>query len=367
MIFLLIIGLVVVVSGCMIGVWLEQKALGIIIVILGLVTEILGASVKFVPSGYVGIRTSYGQISDKPVNQGQNWHVPFIERIYLVNCKQQEKDFKELQIWSETSERTEVYCQQVVVDYQINAEDAAWIWQNVEEYDTNLVKQTSVESGIKAATKQFSDIDVTDRAKIEGAAKDAIQKALNTKYGKQIVNVVSVTIGNINFSDAYNEAIEKKAQAKLAAEAAEYSNKQVTQQVQAEAEQQKIKAEADAEAKKIKAEAEAESITIQAEAEAKANKMIAESLTPELIDKAAETIVEAAKRTDAKVSGPIPLPTKTEIVTILRAVHKYKDSREQFERRTHKRLIDIMSPTQKTVEALMNVEVPAGVEIEIKL
>ena len=79
----------------------------------------------------------------------------------------------------------------------------------------------------------------------------------------------------------------------------------------------------------------------------------------QLIDKAAETIVEAAKRTDAKVSGPIPLPTKTEIVTILRAVHKYKDSREQFERRTHKRLIDIMSPTQKTVEALMNLEVPA--------
>ena len=89
----------------------------------------------------------------------------------------------------------------------------------------------------------------------------------------------------------------------------------------------------------------------------------------QLIDKAAETIVEAAKRTDAKVSGPIPLPTKTktEIVTILRAVHKYKDSREQFERRTHKRLIDIMTPTQKTVEALMNLEVPAGVEIEIKL
>ena len=87
----------------------------------------------------------------------------------------------------------------------------------------------------------------------------------------------------------------------------------------------------------------------------------------QLIDKAAESIVETARRTDAKVSGPIPLPTKKEVVTILRAVHKYKDSREQFERRTHKRLIDIMNPTQKTVEALMSVEVPAGVEIEIKL
>jgi len=87
----------------------------------------------------------------------------------------------------------------------------------------------------------------------------------------------------------------------------------------------------------------------------------------QLIDQAASTIVETAKRTDARVSGPIPLPTKKEIVTILRAVHKYKDSREQFERLTHKRLIDILSPTQKTVESLMSLELPAGVEIEIKL
>jgi small subunit ribosomal protein S10 len=87
----------------------------------------------------------------------------------------------------------------------------------------------------------------------------------------------------------------------------------------------------------------------------------------QVIDQAAEKIVETAKRTDAKVSGPIPLPTKKEVVTILRAVHKYKDSREQFERRTHKRLIDVMNPNQKTVEALMSLELPAGVEIEIKL
>jgi small subunit ribosomal protein S10 len=86
-----------------------------------------------------------------------------------------------------------------------------------------------------------------------------------------------------------------------------------------------------------------------------------------LIDQSAEKIVEHAKRTGASVSGPIPLPTEKEIITILRAVHKYKDSREQFETRTHKRLIDILKPTQKTVEALMSLELPAGVEIEIKL
>ena len=86
-----------------------------------------------------------------------------------------------------------------------------------------------------------------------------------------------------------------------------------------------------------------------------------------LIDQSAERIVETAKRTGARVSGPIPLPTEKEIVTILRATHKYKDSREQFERRTHKRLIDIRKPNQKTMEALTKLELPAGVEIEMKL
>ena len=86
-----------------------------------------------------------------------------------------------------------------------------------------------------------------------------------------------------------------------------------------------------------------------------------------LIDQSAERIVETAKRTGARVSGPIPLPTEKEIVTILRATHKYKDSREQFERRTHKRLIDILNPNPKTVDAMMKLDLPAGVEIEIKL
>ena len=85
-----------------------------------------------------------------------------------------------------------------------------------------------------------------------------------------------------------------------------------------------------------------------------------------LVDAAAAKVVEVAKRNGSAVSGPIPLPTEREIVTILRAVHKYKDSREQFETRTHKRLIDILNPQSKTVEALMAIELPAGVEIEVK-
>ena len=88
---------------------------------------------------------------------------------------------------------------------------------------------------------------------------------------------------------------------------------------------------------------------------------------PQLVDQSAAKIVATAKRTGARVSGPVPLPTEKEVVTILRAVHKYKDSREQFEQRTHKRLIDIIDPTPKTVDALQRLEMPAGVYIDIKM
>lgn len=91
------------------------------------------------------------------------------------------------------------------------------------------------------------------------------------------------------------------------------------------------------------------------------------SFDHKILDASAEKIVETAKATGAEVSGPIPLPTKKEIITIIRAVHKYKDSREQFEMRTHKRLIDITSPSKKTVDSLMKLDLPAGVDIEIKL
>ena len=86
-----------------------------------------------------------------------------------------------------------------------------------------------------------------------------------------------------------------------------------------------------------------------------------------LIDQAAKQIIETAKSTGAKVSGPVPMPTKVEKVTILRAVHKYKDSREQFEQRTHKRLIDVIAPSQKTIEALQKVDMSAGVYVDVKM
>ena len=275
-IVLIILGMLLLIAAIGGVVMSEGKGLigGIIFGLLGIVLFICGFSIVIVPSGYVGIKTSYGQISGEVLPSGQYFSIPFIYHVDKINCKQQEKDFNDLQVWSETSERTEIYCEHIVVDYQINSEYAAWIWKNVEEWDNNLLKQTSVESGIKTATKQFNDTDVTDRKKIEKVAKEAIQESLNEKYGNQILNVVSVNIGNMNFTDAYNEAIEKKNQAKLEAERADYEN------------QKKIKdAEAAAKEKKIKVQSEAEAILIKAEAEAEANKKISQSLTPELVQK----------------------------------------------------------------------------------
>ena len=96
-------------------------------------------------------------------------------------------------------------------------------------------------------------------------------------------------------------------------------------------------------------------------------RIILKAYDHQLIDQSAGKIIETVKKTGAKVSGPVPLPTKKEVVTILRAVHKYKDSREQFEQRTHKRLIDVISPSQKTVDALTRIELPAGVKVDIKM
>ena len=96
-------------------------------------------------------------------------------------------------------------------------------------------------------------------------------------------------------------------------------------------------------------------------------RIILKAYDHQIIDMAASKLVDTVNKTGAKVSGPVPMPTKREVITILRAVHKYKDSREQFEQRTHKRLIDVLSPTQKTVDALSKVDLPAGVAIDIQM
>lgn len=270
-IFIAIIGLLL--TAGFIG-WSVTKE-KLIPALLGVATAIIffliTISIVIVPTGYMGIKSRYQQIEGDPLKPGTYFTMPFINQVDKINCKQQERTFED-KVWAESSERTAVYFENIVVNYQINPEYAVWIWQNIEEWDNNLLKRTSVESGIKSASVQFNDTEVTNRQKIEKAAKEYLQAALDEKYQAPVITVLSVNIGNIDFSDEYNEAIEKKAQAKIAAETAAY-----------EQQRRLTEAETDAQEATIKAQGQADAKIIAAEAEATANEKIANSLTPELI------------------------------------------------------------------------------------
>ena len=129
----------------------------------------------------------------------------------------------------------------------------------------------------------------------------------------------------------------------------------------------KAATKAEPKAKAVKADAKKEKVATTKTVKSEKIRIRLKAYDHVVLEQSAEKIVDTAKKTGAKVSGPIPLPTEKEIVTILRSPHKHKDSREQFELRTHKRVIDILYPTQKTVDSLMKIELPAGVDIEIKL
>lgn len=247
---------------------------GITILTVVLVAMILASSITVIPTGYTGVRTTFGQISEKPVSSGLKLKVPLIQSIEKVNNKQQDIIFNS-QIWSETKERTAIYYADVTVTYQITPEKSTWIYANVTNYRDNLVSQSLVASGIKSSSKELSDTDATNRSIIEPQAMANIQKALDEKYGENVVVVNKVVIGNADFDDSYNEAIAAKQKATLEAQQQAIENQKAID-----------KAKADASVIKTTAEAEAEAKVIAAQAEADANKLLEESLSdPVLKDK----------------------------------------------------------------------------------
>jgi regulator of protease activity HflC (stomatin/prohibitin superfamily) len=247
---------------------------GITILTVVLVAMILASSITVIPTGYTGVRTTFGQISEKPVSSGLKLKVPLIQSIEKVNNKQQDIIFNS-QIWSETKERTAIYYADVTVTYQITPEKSTWIYANVTNYRDNLVSLSLVASGIKSSSKELSDKDATNRSIIEPQAMANIQKALDEKYGENVVVVNKVVIGNADFDDSYNEAIAAKQKATLEAQQQAIENQKAID-----------KAKADASVIKTTAEAEAEAKVIAAQAEADANKLLEESLSdPVLKDK----------------------------------------------------------------------------------
>lgn len=281
---LVIIGLVILVLSIGFGVMSENgKIFGLVGCLIGAVLFIWGFSIVIVPSGYVGIKTSYGQISGEVLPSGQYFSIPIIYHVDKINCKQQDVKYED-KIWGESSERTPVYAENIRISFQINSEKAAWIWSNVEEWDYKLLKGSIINTAIKRAAVELPNNQVTNRSYIEPLALKYLQEEIDKYYKESVLTVNSVNIGNMDFSDEYNAALEKRDLAKLEAENAKYVNEKKLADAEATAQEAKIKSDSEIEIKKQETEAAAERKRITAEAEAEANKKIAESLTPELIE-----------------------------------------------------------------------------------
>ena len=176
----------------------------IILLILGIL------SVHIIPTGYTGVKTSFGQIQQEPIQSGTvNITIPFVESIHKVNNKQQDKRI-EAQIWGEASDKTPVYASDVIVTYQVLPEKSAWIYANVSDIK-NLIGEELVASAIKSAMVELTPGEVTARTKIEPLVQQKLAESLTQKYGEGVVFVNKVVINDMDFEEAYNAAIQQKS------------------------------------------------------------------------------------------------------------------------------------------------------------
>ena len=253
--FLGLVGVVFIILGIVTIVM--KKSFKYLFIVVGLVIVILANSFTIIPTGYTGVKVTFGQIDKTTLPNGFNGHIPVIQSIYTVNNKQQDIVFTEDTISSETSERNEVFFSGITVTYQINPEKSAWIYANVSDYQNGLVSKSLVASAIKTSSKTLTPIDVTNRSILEPKAKEEVQRSLDEKYGENTV-LNKVVIENATFDNDYNQKIAAKQQAQMDYETQQIDNKKNVEKAQADATVKKTNAEADAEAKRIAAKAEAD-------------------------------------------------------------------------------------------------------------
>ena len=226
-----------------------------------------------IPTGYTGVLVRFGQIDDRPVQSGGfHFTMPLIEHIYRVNNKQQDFHVSN-KVWGETDDKTPINASDVTITYQIAARRSAWIYANVSDYTSNLITESLISSAIKSAMIELSPTDVTNRTKIEPLVLTKLSEALTAKYGSDSVYICRVIIGDMDFEEAYNRAIQARSIAAQTKARADIENQTLV-----------AKAEADKRTAILKAEAEAEAIRIAAEAQAKANTLISDSLSSSLIE-----------------------------------------------------------------------------------
>lgn len=232
----------------------------------------IGANcINIIPTGYTGIKTSFGKVSQKELTTGIHFSVPFVQNVSEINNKQQDVTIAD-KIWGEASDKTPVYAENVTVTYNISVEKSVWLYSNVTNMD-DIINNGIVASAVKSAMAELGPEDVTNRGKVEPLAQQKLIEALNAKYGEDAVTVHQVIISNMDFEDAYNDAIQQKSIAQQTAARQKIENETAI-----------AKAEADKTVAIKNAEAKAEKMKIEAEAQADANKKVAESISDELID-----------------------------------------------------------------------------------
>lgn len=274
-----IIGIILVVLG-LIFVAKVKNPKSVLISVFGIALICLSSAFTIIPSGYTGVKTTFGQIQETTIQNGFNWKVPFIDSIELVNNKQQDFHFaQKSQIWGETSEKIPVYMSDVTVTIQIDNKKSAWIYANVSDYKSQLINESIVASSLKNAAVQFAAEEVTIRSNIENKACEELQASVNAKYGENVVHIKKVVINDMDFEASYNEAINQKNLAKQQQEAQAIQNQIAIDAANKDAEVKRVTAEAEAQAKVTQAQGEADAIKVKADAEAEANQKLSQSLT----------------------------------------------------------------------------------------
>lgn len=268
---LLILGLVVVGLGIVMKIKFgKRNNKALLLVPVGLLIIALSGSFSIVPTGYVGIRTTFGQISEKSVPQGFNWQLPLAQTIKAVNCKQQEFSV-DSEVWGESSEKTPVYASKISISYQLNAESAAWIFRNVSNTD-DLISVPMVVSAVKSSMVSLPSDEVTVRSKIEPIIKQELQKSMDERYGANKITILKIVVSQMDFEESYNKAISEKSIAQQAQEKQKIENETAV-----------AKAEADKKVAITNAQAKAESTKIAAQAQAEANEKLKSSLNEQIL------------------------------------------------------------------------------------
>lgn len=248
------------------------KKIIIIVAVSILAIILLCSTISIVPTGYTGVRKTFGQISETPVDSGINFKIPFVQSIKKV-CNKQQDVVVDTEVWGEASDRTPVYASNIIVTYQVAAEHSARLIATVKNNIDDLIDASLVASAIKSATRELDVNNVTNRAKIEPLVLEKLNASLAQKYGDDAVVALKVVINNMDFEAEYNAAIQAKSIAQQEAEKQAIDNQKNIE-----------KAEADKAVKIAQAEASAESKRIAAEAEAEANKKISDSLNDKVLE-----------------------------------------------------------------------------------